>query len=316
MADDNLDRGDEFEPTGGTPDDTGDLKNDDAVDSTKDLGEAAKKELKLDEPEIKKEEPKIPKSRFDEGLAKARKEAEAATKRADDLEAQMKANQGVIDVEKIEERIDELEEELEKSRADGNAEKAAGIRRQIRALNRQVSDSAAAAHAARATAVAVEQIRYGALVDVMEQEHPELNPDKADTYDQEKVDELTEYKLAFEAAGLSSSDSLKKALKAVYPPGAKKEAAKVEEEDDDDETEEEKAEKADKAAKLASERKEAAVKKALEEKKKQPADNKKAGLDSDKAGQKTKDKPVSKMTEKEWDELPDEDKKRLRGDVL
>ena len=74
--------------------------------------------------------------------------------------------------------------------------------------------------------------------------------------------------------------------------------------------------KAEKAAALASKRKEEAIAKALAEKKKQPADSKKTGLDSDKAGQKGKDKPVSKMSDKEWDDLSEDEKKRLRGDVI
>ena len=313
MTEDNLDRGDELEldAAGDTPGETGDTKDEQgAVDQ----GEDAKKELGLDKDE-KKEEPRIPKSRFDEGIAKARKEAVAATERADALEAQLKANQGIVDVEKLEASIDDLEDDLDKARADGNADKVAEIRRKIRGINRQISDSAAAAHAARATAVAVEQIRYGALVSQMEAEHPELNPDLEDQYDQEVVNELTEYKSAFEAAGLSSSDSLKKALRAVYGNG-KKPAAVKDAEDDDGESDEDKAAKAEKAAALASKRKEEAIAKALAEKKKQPADSKKTGLDSDKAGQKGKDKPVSKMSDKEWDDLSEDEKKRLRGDVI
>lgn len=321
--DENQDRGDAPElngvNTGDTPGDTGDTEKDKPAVKDEGQTEADKKTLGLDEKEDKKDEPRIPKSRFDEGIAKARREAETATKRADELEAQLKANQGIVDVEKLESRIDDAEEELEKARADGNAEKAAALRREIRSINRQISDSAAAAHAARATAVAVEQIRYGALVSQMEVEHPELNPDLEDQYDQAVVDELTEFKSAFEAAGHSSSESLKKALKAVYRggPAPKKEAAK----DDagEEETAEEleaKAKKATDAAKLASERKEAAIAKALADKKKQPSDTKKAGLDSDKAGQKGLDKPVSKMSEKEFDALPEDERKRLRGDTL
>lgn len=313
MANEIIDRGDELEATGDTPGETGDLdKKDDAA-----LGEEGKKELGLDkEDKTDKKEPAIPKGRFDEAVGKARREAEAATKRADDLEAQLKANQGVIDVEKIEERIDDLEEELEKARADGLTEKAKTVRQEIRRLNRQVSDSAAAAHAAHATAKAVEEIRYGALVSTMEAERPELNPDNEEEYDEAMVAEITEYKEAFEAKGLSSSEALKKALKAVPAKAKKVDPDKDDAKEDLEESAEEKQEKAEKAAKAASERKEAAVKKALEDKKKQPADSKKTGLDSDKAGQQGKQKPPSKMTDKEWDALPEDERKRLRGDDL
>jgi len=316
------DRGDSFVADS---DDTGDTVDQTAeqLAAEKKAADEAAKELGIETPGVKAEREakektdkekdiKIPKARMDEAVSKARREAEAATKRADELEAQLRAKAGEVDAEKIEKRIDEAEDALDKARADGNVEKVAALRKEIRTLNRQVSDSAAAVHAARATAIAVEQIRYDATVHQMEVEHSEMNPD-GDAYDQELVDEVTELKAGFEALGQSSTESLKKALKTVFRGGK---AAKAEETEEDDEAKAAKIEKAEKVAREASERKEAALKAALAAKKKQPADGKKTGLDSDKAGQTGSKKPVSKMTDKEWDELPEDERKRLRGDML
>lgn len=270
-------------------------------------GEDAAKELGLEKKEEEeKPEPQIPKSRFDQAVKKARDEAAAATKKADDLEAQIKANQGEVDAEKIELRIDEAEDELEKAIADGNVDKKAALRKEIRQLNRQLSDGNAAAHAARATAIAVEQIRYDALVSVMETEHPELNPDNEDTYDQDMVEELTDYKSAFEAKGLSSSEALKKALKAVYKAAAAKKEEEPEEEVDE--------EKEQVAKDLAAKKKADTVAAALAAKKKQPPDQKKTGLDSDKAGKKDAKVDVKKLSNTEFDALSEDEKKKLRGD--
>lgn len=287
------DRGDILKTDGDEPGETGGLSAEEKAAAAKEAAE----ELGLKE---EKKEPLIPKGRFDEAVSKARKEAEAATERADKLEAQLKANEGLVDAEKIEQQLDDAEDRLEKAIADGNAEKKAAIRREIRQLNRQISDAGAAAHAARATAIAVEQIRYDALVSTMEAEHSELNPDNEETYDQDVVNELTEYKTAFEAAGYSSSEAMKKALKAVYRDGPKPEVDKE-------------IDKVDKAA----ERKEEAVKKGIEAKKKQPGDSRKVGLDSDKGGiTDPKKLDPKKLTDKEWDALTPEQLSAMRGDRI
>lgn len=271
------------------------VKETDEEKAARELEEAeAKAELE------KKEKLTIPKARFDEAVKKARDREAVEKDRADKAEAILKAQQGDVDAAKVEARIDILEEELEQAIADGNVDKKAAARKEIRMLNQQLADGRAAVHAARATAVAIEQVRYDALVGTMETEHPELNPDNEATYDEDLVAEITEYKEAFEAKGLSSSESLKKALKAVYK------AVKEVEADGDGVD----------AAKKASERKEAAIAKALLDKKKQPADAKKAGLDSDKGGKSATAADVGKMKDKEFDKLSNEELAKLRGDVI
>lgn len=240
----------------------------------------------------------IPKDRFDKAVGKARKEAELATTRANELQARLDAQSGNADAKKIEGQIDELEEKLEAAIADGNKEAKIAARQQIRALNQQLAEARAAAHATRASAVAIEQIRYDALIDRLEAEHPELNPDD-DSYDEEVITELWEIKEAFEAKGQSSSEALKKALK-VYYKGAK--APEKEEKEDKKEDD------------SGDDRTEAAVKKALETKKKQPADTKKVGLDSDGAGKKDGKIDLAKLSDAEFDKLTPEQIKAARGD--
>lgn len=296
-----------------------DIKVDDNLGDTSDLDKKEPelkeepKEPEAKEPEEKKEEkdPKgqltIPKKVFDERVAKAKEREAAALKRAEEAEAKLKAQAGTVDAEKIEKEIDAAEEELEKAIADGNTEKKQQLRKLIRAKNQELAESKAAVLAARGTAAAIEQVLYNTVVERMEAEHPELNPDEEDTYDQEKVDEIAELVQAFTAAGHASSEALKKALKVVYKgaPAPKKQEAKSEEETPEE-----------KAAKLASQRAEAARLKGLEAKKGQPVDNKKSGLDSDKAGAKLSAADIAKMSEKEFDALPEAEKKKYRGDDI
>jgi hypothetical protein len=258
----------------------------------------------------KKEEPRIPKSRFDEAVKKARAEAEAAMKRADDLESQLKASQGELDLKKVAEEIDVLEEELEKAIADGNVEVKKRLRSEIREKNQQMAEARAAGHAARATATAIEQIRYDALCDRMEREHPELDPQHED-YDQTVVNDILELKEAFEKAGHGSATALDKALKVTFK-GAPAPKKKDEKAPDDAEVKA----KADAKAKgdaEAAKRTAEAVKRGLEKQDQQPPATK--GTDSDKNGKKNTAADIAKMSDKEFDKLSEDDLKRLRGDA-
>lgn len=243
----------------------------------------------------------IPKDRFDKAVGKARAEAAAAAKRADELQAKLDAQNGTADAAKIEAKLDKLEDDLEAAIADGNVEAKKRIRAEIRAANQQLAEGRAAAHATRASAVAIEQIRYDALIDRLEAEHPELNPED-DSYSEEIVTELWDIKEAFEAKGASSSEALKKAIK-VYYKGSPAPAKEDKEDKGDDKGDDE-----------AAKRREAAIKKALETKKKQPSDTKKVGLDSDGAGKKDDKIDLTKLSDAEFDKLTPEQIKAARGD--
>lgn len=243
-----------------------------------------------------KDEPKIPKSRFDQAVGKARKAQEMAERKAQELEEQIKASKGKVDASKIEEEIDALEEDLEAARADGDKARAKQIRTEIRRRDQMLADARAEVKMNYATAVAIEQIRYDAAVAAMEAEHPELNED-SDEYDEDLAGEVIEFKTAFEKSGLSSTEALKKSLKAIYRGGPKPAA-----------------EKADEAGKKASDRKADAVTRGLATKKNQPNTTVKGGENSDRAGKLGTAKDVSKMSDKDFDKLSKEDLARLRGD--
>lgn len=304
---------------GGQTDDTVDLKDEKAEagsDGDKKVVADAEEKVEADgkddadaeveedgedgEKDAKSKKIYIPKERFDSAVKKARLAEEAAVKRAEALETQLKAQQGKVDAEKIDKEIDELSDKLDDAVRDGVKEEAKRLRAEIRAKTQMLADARAEVKAQYATAMAVEQIRYNALVDRMEIEHPELNPDNEDTFDEELVAEVSELKTAFEKSGLSSSESLSKALKAVYRNGPKP-------------ADEKKVDAKDKA----DDRKADSVAKGLDTKKKQPpGPGIKAGASSDKAGKKEASLNVGRMSDKEFDKLPEDERKRARGDTL
>lgn len=305
MADEIEDRGDAVELLGDEAGDTASEKTEDGKEP--ETKEPESKEPEGEKPEGKEsdEEPRIPKSRFDQAVKKARDAEKAALEKAEKLQAELSARQGTVDFDKIEGEIDALEDKLEDAIKDGNVEAKQRIRREIRAKTGQIAEAKSAAYSQYATAVAIEQIRYDAAVERMEIEHPELNPDNEDTFDEEKVKEVGELKADFEAAGQSSTVALKKAIKYVYGNAAaapKKEEPKTEEPD-----------LKKKAEEAGAKRTADAVKKGLEVKGKQPS-NEKAGVDSDKAGKSGKSADINLMSDKDFDKLDEAEKKRMRGD--
>lgn len=307
-GDDNTDLGDGQAGSGDAAEAEALAKAEAAAQADIDAAEKAAK----DAADKAKAEHLIPKSRFDEAVGKARKEAETARAEAEALKAAEKARQGKIDAAKVEKEIDELEGKLDDARADGNKELAKAYRAEIRAKQQDLADSRAEVRANYAVAQAVEQVRFDGVVSAMEQAHPELDPTEGnEAYDQTVVDEIQDLKDAFEAKGDPSSVALHKAVKLYYK-GATPKKAEEKAEDDAGQSE---ADKKIKAAEAAAKLKEAAVRKARDAAAAQAAAASKGGKDSDSAGKKG-DHDISKMTDAELDKLDPRELKRMRGDEV
>lgn len=254
----------------------------------------------------------IPKGRFDEAVKKERGRAEAAEARAKELEAKLKVQDDGVDAAKVEKEITELEDRLDQAIADGDVESKKRIRAEIREKTQALAKSEATRQAAYATAVAVERVRYDAALSLLETSHPEINPDD-DKFSQEALDEVIELKGAYEAAGMGSTDALKKAAKYVL----KTAPAQAKEEVEKEMTAEEKAAKAKADATAEATRREEAIRRGAKAKAQQPAaDADKSGKSSDKRGGSLTTADAVKMNEKDFNKLTDEDLARMRGDTV
>lgn len=307
------DRGDNLN-AGGGDDDGKDVKSSLASGDDADAAaaKAAKEKADKEEADRKAADKSIPKARFDEAVAKERKAREDAEKRLKEFEDAARAEAEKKSATKFDEELDALEEQLDAAIADGNKDKVKDLRKQIRAKSDEKATAIAKVEAEYAAALATERTSYAAEVSALEVAHPELNPEDP-SYDQELTNELLELKGAYEATGMGSTAALKKAAKYIFkvaPAEAKKELEK-----------EESAE--DKAARLAAEKeaaekaakaKEEAIRRGLETKGKQPPAAA-SGQATDKRDT-VKATDVSKMSDKEFGKLTDDDKARLRGDML
>jgi hypothetical protein len=289
--------------------------------------EEPKSKKKDDADEEEEEEPKakvkddkkqvIPKARFDELRTKSKAQIEALNKEVEDLRKKSAADTRVDDTKKTEDAIANLEKEIDALMADGKTGEAMGKMREVRILERALITAEAKFSSDQARAVAVEQVRLDLMVERLEQEYPQINPD-ADEYDQDLVDEVMELKSAFEKAGKSSSEALSKAVKYVLADKiAAKDEKATDKKKDDEEEEGEEDEKPKKASKdKGSERKKEAIKRNAKDATKIPAKTDEHGVDSNKKGGAVTTKDVMKMTEEEFEALPESTKARLRGDVL
>lgn len=268
-------------------------------------GDKEKESDDKDDEKVEKKPAMVPQKRMKEAVDKERKAREAAEARAKESDEKLQESKRGVDVEKLNTEIEELEDKLDQAIADNKPELKKTLRKELRDKMQTLARAEAVALSAQATAIAVERVRYDALVERLEVAHPVMNPEHED-YDEEVVAEIVDMKEAYEAKGLSSSDALKKAAKYVIKEVKKEEKAEEKAEEKEEEVEE---------SKEAQDRREKQVIKAQAAKAKQPASPDKAGKASDKAGGGMA-KNVDKLSDAEFDALDAKEVARLRGDSV
>lgn len=236
---------------------------------------------------------RIPKSRVDEMVGKERAKVEILQKKLDEALSAVKNKEVSSDVRIIQNRIDQLEEEMEGFRADGKKAELVAARHELRDLQDVLIEHRINERAGQAKEAAKTEFKYDVLVEQIEKDFPELNPDHED-YDDEKAGEVLELRDGFAKNGVPAYEALRRAMK--YVMGDRQ---------------------ADKTVARADDRAEKARGKALDASKKQPANLKGAGFDSDKAGGGTGEaRNVLKMDQKEFAKLSEEQRRSMRGDDI
>ena len=279
-------------------------------------GKFAKKERQADlDTEVR-----IPKSRFDEQVAKERERAEAAERRAAEAEARLNAQQPKEEkpdpvstkVDDLETRIEALQDKRDGFLVDGNTEKAAEVRREIRALEKELREVERGALRQEAEQIATRRMEaqtaeqlINTVVSKLESEFPVLNK-ASDDFDPRMVNfVLVEQQRLITELKLTPHEALQRAGKETMelfghkPAGSKADDTKGE-----------------KAETPAEKRQREARAKVADTVARQPASLKDAGLNSDKAGQDKVDLDVNKLTEAEFNALPAAQLAKLRGDFV
>lgn len=256
---------------------------------------------------------RIPKARFDEAVNKERERAEAAERRLAELEARLTKSEPTkptvdprtAEVDTLDSKIVELHAKRDGFLADGNAEKASELLREIRAEERKLmrleAEMIAEEKAGRATSQASEESLIDGVVTTLESTYEVLRKG-SETYNERMVDLVVAEQQRLMATGLSPAKALLKAGTDIMELVGQKKTTETK-----DET---------KGEDLKESRRKEALAKNLDTAKRQPGALKDVGLDSNAAGAKSVNLEVDKMTDKEFGALSEEQLAKLRGDFV
>lgn len=281
---------------------------------------AKKKEGENDEDEDDKDEKD--ETRKDTRVPLARHKAVLEKERAERAELEKKLAQyqqgdriAVINdaIKKAEDKILALDKEYTKLMVDGDHEKAAEKRQEIRALETEIVEQKSDMKAQAATARAVEKVRYDTTVERLEAAYPVLNPDDKDNFDAEQAQDVMDLATTYRNKGMTPAEAIQKAAKKLLGAETAKQNKAVDTKArvDEDEVAAEK-----KRQEKEAERKKAQVAKNLEANKQQPSNTARVGADNDKAGGGVDAKGVLKMSQEDFNKLDDATLSRMRGDTI
>lgn len=240
------------------------------------------------------------KEMMDKAADKARREMQT---QLDELRSQLesvnRATRGAAytplqQLELGKQRIAELRDQYEDELLGGKKDEAKATRKQLNQLEDRIEDLKVQIASRASQTGAAEDVRYSAALQIIEDKYPELNPEN-DDYDKEKDDEVADLVDGLVAKGTAKDIALKRAVKYVL--GERK--AKKDDEKDDP----------------AMRRTMEARKRAADAAAKQPADGSRAGRGDDR--QETKldlAKRITPQTFKKYNELPESEQAKLRGD--
>jgi hypothetical protein len=249
----------------------------------------------------KKDNKMVPRERLNEEARKRKEEKQRYEAEMAKLREQLSRDEASKQLVDIEADIDALETEYAKLSSEGLVDQAAGLLKQIRVKERELLRIESQALTDRARSAAKEEIRVETLVETLTEQYPVIDPD-AEEYDQDVVDMIEGLRSRYMASGQGAAAALKAAASKVLGRMQKPVEA------------EEPAKGLSKAPK-ADEKRAAAVKKAVTASKGQPpkAD---VGADHDKRGPAFSAEKIAKMTEEEYEKLPENVRAKARGDFV
>jgi hypothetical protein len=255
--------------------------------------------------EEKKVLPRVPYPRFKAMVQKAN-DAASRVKALEDEITRLKGSKSEAETKELDTKLDDLYEKVEQARGLGKTQEAAKIQREIDTINRQLSSAAASTEAAQVALAAARAAQYDSFVEAVELKFPELNPE-SEHYDEDMAEEVRDLTSAYIAKGMPEVAALKKAMVYIY---RDEDVLKNGTAASYEKKEEKVAPKNDKKEKVAAERKNVAGRVATANK--TPPRTEDAGRNN---GTDVKI-DVTKMSDDDWDKLPESTKARMRGDFL
>lgn len=306
MSNDVADRGDEF-----VPDDEVETKKpaDGSEESsetpepeakTPEAGDKAPKTEDVDEGSKPPKEGWIPRYRYNSAAQRARE----AEERAQQLEAELAqlrssgsagaSRATTEEAPDYEVLIAAAEEKFAAAVKDGQPDEATAAMREVRRLEREQYQSELRSTSEHSSKEVMESVRFDSLMDDLLSEYESINPD-SEKYDRGLAERVVELHEAYMATGrYGLSDAMLKAMEVVFPTAHVEKAAEQEQQPVKKPTD---------------------VKRNAEAAAAQPPDTAGVGVDSNRAGM-SQIPDAQKLTDDEFERLPEEQKRRMRGDYV
>ena len=271
--------------------------------------ETPPKEEAKDEGSEKTKGYKVPKFRLDAATARAKKaesEAEELRNKLAELESRPAATpaadtSGELTPEETRDKeLERIDGEIADAMANQDAKRVTALMAESRKVERDYMNSQLNSTRDSTTAEMRETVRVNAVLDQLEQEFPAFD-ENSDDYNQELNDKVLELQQGYIALGRSQSEALIEAVNIALPAfGYSVEDAPTAPPKDETPPKDNKE----------------SVRRNADTAGKQPPRLDSVGDDSNKAGQAGELPDSTLLTEKEFDALPEDTKRRMRGDFV
>ena len=246
---------------------------------------------------------RIPLSRHEKILAKERERRQELEQQLTQFQRGNEVAKVNTDITAAESKVIELEKKYHAALGDGDIDEAQKLMREIRVLDRDISDLKADMKSAAAESRAVERVRYSVALERVEEAYPELNQDHED-YNPELTQDVVDLKATYEGRGLTPTAALQKAVKRLMGTEGRDQKVATE------------VTPRVNAAEVAAARKKDAVGKVLDATNRQPPGSRNVGLNSDALGGGMNAKDVMRMGHDDFVKLSDDALSKMRGDEL
>jgi hypothetical protein len=232
----------------------------------------------------------IPKSRYDSAQKRART-AEARVKQYEEQAsaATAAATADADTASTLDSELEELDRGIAQAQLDGDTDKVVLLSKQARAVEKGIYQTMTETAAASAGTKAQESVKLDSLIDILEDQYDILNPD-SDNFDEDKINEILDMQKAFVKNGETPSAAMLKSVGYIMP------EQRITDE-------------------VAGKRR-TNVAKNLKAAEAQAPGTTDTGVNSDTTGKKEEGLNLEQMTQDEFDALPPETLKRLRGDAV
>lgn len=248
--------------------------------------------------------PRIPKARFDEAVKKERERAAQAEAQLKQYQQREQQQVQAANFEESQAKVKEMLKQHSSLLADGELEKASDVMEQVLQLRDDMQSARMQTQADNARNSAKIEVQYDQVVERLESEYPEINPD-SDTFDQTAVRRVQMMVTGImQNEGKSPAAALQEATEILLKPVKEARGQTLRDKP------------SEQAVEQGMRRTQQQIDKNIKAAEAQPPATAEVGADHDKTGGALDAEQVSKMSWDEFISVPDAELAKMRGDFI